>query len=136
MRRLLAAAVLAAAVLPFGVAHAADSDGSCLDPLLTQSAPRIVYYNPEIGMYYVDVTAARAYAASEAAGAGAVASCLATLVPPTSGCVTTFVTSPYPGGSPIVSVDGSGRVIIDPHAEDAFVAALVGNVTELVACVV
>ncbi|HEX8002044.1 MAG TPA: hypothetical protein VF519_05050 [Mycobacteriales bacterium] len=136
MRRTLAAAVLAAVTLPLAGPAAADPADSCLDPLFTSSAPRFVYYNPEIGMYYVDVAAAESFARAQPGRATAAATCLAGAVPPTDGCVTAFLHGSYPSSGAIVTVDPDGRVVVDPHAEDPFVAAVVGNAAALAFCVV
>ena len=98
MRRVLALALLASAALPLGSAHASSSD--CLEPLLTQSAPRFVYYDPEIGGYYVDVTAAQEWIGGQPGRATAVADCLATLPSSARGCVTQFLLGKFPGGEP------------------------------------
>lgn len=80
MRRILAAALTAAALAATpatatGTANAGTADG-CLDPLLAPSAPRFVYYNPEIGFYYVDVAGAQAFASSLPGRAVTLATCL------------------------------------------------------------
>jgi hypothetical protein len=133
MRSFLAAALVVAAALP-ATAHA-DSASSCLDPLFSSSMPQLVYYNPEIGGYYVDVAAAQAWASAQPARAGQTARCLADAVPDTNGCVTQFVTSPSPN-THVVTIDDQQRVTVDPHGADAFVLATAGAATALVLCVV
>lgn len=132
MRSFLAAAVVAAAVLP----TAAHADASaCLDPLFASAAPRFVYYNPETGTYHVDVEAAQAFASAQPGRAGAAARCVVAAVPATDGCVTQLLRSDSPN-THVVTIDDQGRVIVDPHGADAFVASTAGTAVAFVLCVV
>lgn len=133
MRSFLAAAVLAAAVLPTAAQAAGPED--CLAPLFTSSAPRFVYYDPETGGYYVDVAAVQSFATAQPGRASAAARCLAASLPDTDGCVTRFLTGSYPG-THVVTVDDQGRIVVDPRGADAFVAAAAGHTQALVFCVV
>ena len=133
MRSFLAAALVAAAVLP--TAAQADDSTSCFGPWFTSTAPRFVYYNPEIGSYYVDVDAVESFVSAQPGRAGEAARCLAGSVPDTDGCVTQFLGGSYPG-STVVTVDDQGRITIDPHGADATVAAAAGHAQALVFCVV
>ena len=135
MRSFLAAALVAAAFVP-AAAHA-DS-GDCLDPLLTSSAPRFVYYNPEIGGYYVDVDAAQSFAGAQPGRAVAVARCLAGTMPATrsaqdapADCLHPVIGQQYPAPE-FVGRDDQGRIWVDPSAGDPTVLRLVTAVLCLV----
>ena len=133
MRSFLAAVLVAAAVLP--TAAQADDSADCLDPLFTSSAPQLVYYNPEIGMYYVDVDAAESFVTAHPGRANPAARCVVASVPDTDGCVTQFLSGSYPSSS-LVTVDDQGRIVVDPHGADGTVAAAAGHTQALVFCVV
>lgn len=133
MRSFLAAALVAAAALPTAAQAAGSAD--CLDPLFASSAPRFVYYNPEIGTYYVDVDAAESFVTAQPGRASAAARCLVASVPATDGCVTQFLTSPSPN-THVVTIDDQGRLVVDPHGADAWLAATAGSAQALVFCVV
>ncbi len=136
MRRSLAA--IAVAALPLtalaGPASAA-AEGSCLDPLFASSAPRFVYYNPEMGFYYVDVAAAQAFAEAQPGHAASAALCLADLDPSSNACARAFLAADYPSGGRVVYMM-EGGLFVDHHAYDPFVAALVGNTEAFADCLV
>jgi hypothetical protein len=135
MRSFLAAALVAAAVLPTAASASAGSgDASCLDPLFASSAPRFIRHE-EMAGYYVDTPAVGAFAEAQPARAAAAARCLAGSVPATDGCVTRFLGGDSPS-THVVTTDPEGRVIVDPHGADAFAAATVNGAVGLVLCVV
>lgn len=130
LRLLLAGAAFACAALPLGAAHAGPE--SCT---YVTSAPRFVYYNPEMGFYYVDTTAA-AWVSGQPGSASAYAACVAGSLPRADGCLGEYLSAGYPAGGDVVTIDGQGRVIVDPHGADPFVGAVVGNAAAFVDCVV
>lgn len=131
MRSILAVALVAAAFVP---ATAQAGVGSCFDPWFASTAPQFVYYNPEIGMYYVDVAAAESYALSQPGRVGAAASCLAGSSSPGVGaCARQFIASDVPD-TYVVTVDD--EITIDTEGADPFIAAVSGNAQAFVHCLV
>jgi len=133
MRSFLAAAIVAAAVVPTA-AHAAGPGASCLDPFFTSSAPELVHYE-EMAGYYVSIAEVRAYAEAQPGRAAAAAGCLASAVPAPDGCVTRFLTGDTPN-THVVTPGPDGSVNVDPHGADAFAAAVAGGAVALVLCAV
>ena len=136
MTRLLAVAALALAALPVGAAHA-TSDPSCADQYLLTSgtAPKVVYYDPEIGFYRVDLDAATTFADGERQAAGEFARCAVSgVVPPLDGCVGRLGQD-WPAADPLVTFDIYGGIVIHPDAADPTVAAAAGHAAAFVDCV-
>lgn len=73
--------------------------------------------------------------ATLAVAAGPLAVSSQAALPSAGGCVTTYATYRYPAPT-VVTIDSSGRIIIDPHGANGFAKSFSYRTRDFVDCVV